>query len=203
MLTGRAMNTKASTDRRARARTLRARVACHLSHHLVGYAALCAALLVGAGVARSAVPGADKVIHACYDTADGTLHVVDREAGAGCSRTQTALSWNQAGPAGPPGPRGASGTLGRAGTQLFAKIDSGSSPLARSFAKKTKKPSRRLARRLAATPSTAGEARSTFKDGAVALPNIFSTTGPKTVATLALPAGRWVIHAKTNAGSSS
>jgi hypothetical protein len=47
-----------------------------------------------------------------------------------------------------------------------------------------------------AAPAAASEARSTFNDQFVVVP--FSLVKGKTVASLGLPAGRWVIHAKAN-----
>lgn len=65
--------------------------------HRVGLIVAGVAVASGAGLAHTAIPDKSKVIHACYDAADGTLHVIDTEAGATCSRTQVALDWNQIG----------------------------------------------------------------------------------------------------------
>jgi hypothetical protein len=140
------------------------------------------AVLSGAGLAHSAIPDKDKVIHACYDTADGTLHVIDTEAGAACSRTQVALDWNQMGPPGPPDP-----------APKPEDLEARRAQLGKLLARKTKKPSPKLFKKLVAAPAVPSEARSTWNDDFVIVP--FSFTG-KTVASLGLPAGRWVIHAK-------
>ena len=88
--------------------------------------------LVGAGVAAGAIPGSDGVIHGCYQKYDGTLRVIDAEAGATCrTSSELPLTWNQAGspgpagPAGPPGPQGAPGPAGqtRLDTVLSAAFD--------------------------------------------------------------------------------
>lgn len=66
----------------------------------------------GVGVvvaATSGIPGPDGVIHGCYGVA-GALRVVP--AGTQCLATETALPWNQTGPAGPAGPQGPQGPQG-------------------------------------------------------------------------------------------
>jgi hypothetical protein len=75
-------------------------------------------LLVLAGmVAFASIPDSAGVIHACYNTAAGTLRVIDSPTQA-CRPSETAISWNQVGPSGaigpqgPQGPQGPSGVLG-------------------------------------------------------------------------------------------
>ncbi len=68
---------------------------------------------VGAGTAiASAVPNDTAVIHACV-TKGGTFR---NAAGGACKKGETALAWNQQGPAGvgrePPGPAGPAGAAG-------------------------------------------------------------------------------------------
>jgi hypothetical protein len=73
-----------------------------------------AAFGLGAGgVALATIPGGDGVIHSCYSNTGG-LRVIDAAAG-GCRSNETALSWNQQGPAGAPGPAGPSGPAGPKG----------------------------------------------------------------------------------------
>jgi type VI secretion system secreted protein Hcp len=82
--------------------------------------ALPAAVVLGAGtaVAIAAIPSSDGVIHACRVTTGatpGALRVVDVEASPpqACVAGETAITWDQTGPAGPqgdPGPPGDSGT---------------------------------------------------------------------------------------------
>jgi type VI protein secretion system component Hcp len=61
----------------------------------------------------SADSAADTTIHACVSRLGGLVRVVD--ADATCNRGETALSWNQTGPAGPQGPAGPAGPTGPAG----------------------------------------------------------------------------------------
>jgi hypothetical protein len=86
------------------------------------------AVLAAAAVAYGAIPGADGVIHACYDKQSGQTRIYDAEDGRpkGCGKTEAAISWNQEGPkgdtgdAGPPGPPGLSGheVVLKAGTRF-------------------------------------------------------------------------------------
>jgi type VI protein secretion system component Hcp len=71
-------------------------------------------LLAGA-VAYAMIPGADGVIHGCYDN-KGSLRVID-PASDGCKNNETAIRWNQQGPAGPMGLPGAAGPQGAGGPQ--------------------------------------------------------------------------------------
>jgi hypothetical protein len=151
----------------------------------LGFIAAGVAVLLGAGLAHSAIPDKNKVIHGCYDKADGTLHVIDTQAGAACSRTQVALDWNQMGPPGPPDP-----------APKPEDIEAQRAQLGKLLARKTKKPSLKLSKKLAAAPAVPSEARSTWIDKFIMVP--FSLTKHRTVASLGLPAGRWVIHAKAN-----
>jgi hypothetical protein len=57
-----------------------------------------AILLVTAGVAYASVPSADGTIHACYNNSNGSLRIIDAEAGANCSGGETALNWEQSAP---------------------------------------------------------------------------------------------------------
>jgi hypothetical protein len=76
-----------------------------------------AALVVAAGgIAVAAIPDSSGVIHGCYGKSNGQLRVVD--SAGGCKKNETAISWNQRGPAGPrglPGPRGPQGPPGPQG----------------------------------------------------------------------------------------
>ena len=105
---------------------------------------LAAALGAGAAVAAAAIPGNDKVIHACYVTDSvqnffelpiGSMRVIDPSqpstlaGGAGnpeavCTLGEATLDWNQQGPQGPPGIQGPPGESGAAGQQ-GAKGDQG------------------------------------------------------------------------------
>jgi Collagen triple helix repeat (20 copies) len=78
-------------------------------------AAAPAAVGVAAGVAWSAIPGSDGVIHSCYSQANGTFRPIDTQASPPqkCKSGETQLDWNQKGPKGDPG---AAGTPGAPGT---------------------------------------------------------------------------------------
>jgi hypothetical protein len=91
----------------------------HLRRNAVAYAALVVALFTAGGVAYSAIPDGQGVVHGCY-VSGGTLRVIDTEAGDGCRPSESALAWNQHGPAGPAGPAGAQGPAGVATTYARA-----------------------------------------------------------------------------------
>jgi hypothetical protein len=79
----------------------------------IGVGAACVAILAG-GAAYAAIPGGGGVISGCYSKKNGSLRVIDAEAGATCDNGSVTLTWNQQGPAGPQGiagPQGAAGLL--------------------------------------------------------------------------------------------
>jgi hypothetical protein len=67
------------------------------------------AVIVGGSYAFGAIGGGG-VINACYDKS-GNLRVIDPSSSS-CKNNETALDWNQTGPAGPPGPPGPPGSNG-------------------------------------------------------------------------------------------
>jgi type VI secretion system secreted protein Hcp len=72
-----------------------------------------AALVAGGAVALGAIPSSDGTIHACYATGGsptGALRIVDENAQ--CASGETAITWNQQGPAGPQGDPGPPGDTG-------------------------------------------------------------------------------------------
>jgi type VI secretion system secreted protein Hcp len=76
-----------------------------------------AALIAGGAVALGAIPSSDGTIHACYATGGtptGALRIVDE--GVQCGAGETAISWNERGPAGPAGPAGPTGDTGASGS---------------------------------------------------------------------------------------
>lgn len=76
-----------------------------------------AALIAGGAVALGAIPSSDGTIRACYATGGtptGALRIVDE--GVQCATGETAISWNQRGPAGPAGPAGPTGPTGDTGS---------------------------------------------------------------------------------------
>jgi type VI secretion system secreted protein Hcp len=75
-----------------------------------------AALGAGSAIAVAAIPGDDGTIDGCYSRATGNLRVV--QSGDRCRGIETAIKWNQRGPAGPegiPGPSGEAGPKGDTG----------------------------------------------------------------------------------------
>ncbi len=84
--------------------------------------AAAAAVAVGAGVAYSAVPASDGVIHGCYGNASqpagvrGDLFVrINYDQGEACPFNFTPVDWNAQGIQGPPGPQGPQGVPGPKG----------------------------------------------------------------------------------------
>jgi type VI secretion system secreted protein Hcp len=77
-----------------------------------------AALGAGAAVGVAAIPSADGTIHSCVTTSNGAIRIIDAEAtpAQACTATETALNWNQQGPAGPTGPPGPQGDPGTSGS---------------------------------------------------------------------------------------
>ena len=65
--------------------------------------AVIALLGISVGAAVAAIPGTDGTIHGCYANRNGALRVIDPAVSA-CSKSETAMSWNQAGQQGDPGP---------------------------------------------------------------------------------------------------
>jgi hypothetical protein len=99
--------------------------------------------LAAAGVAIAGIPGADGVIHGCYQQPKGALRIIDSAVDS-CSRSETAIKWSQtgpqgpqglsgpagpqgpvgsAGPAGPAGPTGPAGTPGAPATSIWAVVE--------------------------------------------------------------------------------
>ncbi len=76
-------------------------------------------LLGAATLAWAVIPDGAGVIHACYDSQSGQVRIFDSENGTpkGCGKNETAISWNQTGPAGPAGADGADGAQGPTGPE--------------------------------------------------------------------------------------
>ena len=70
------------------------------------------ALLAVSGVGVAAI--GDGPINACYAKRDGSLRVIDRSV-TQCKSSESALTWNGAGPEGPKGDTGAQGPAGAQG----------------------------------------------------------------------------------------
>lgn len=71
-----------------------------------------AAVLAGVGIATGAIPGPDGQIQACYDQ-HGNVRIAKQASD--CKKNETAIAWNQRGPAGPPGATGPAGPPGPPG----------------------------------------------------------------------------------------
>ena len=83
---------------------------------LVAVAASLVVLVAGGSVALATIPGNGGAISGCYTKKDGGLRVIDASA-ASCKSSETALTWNQAGPQGPNGVTGPQGPKGDQGIQ--------------------------------------------------------------------------------------
>jgi hypothetical protein len=76
------------------------------------------AVLAGTTAALASIPDSNGTIHACRNTKDGSVRVIDSDAGQTCGKDEAALNWNQTGPQGPAGiqgPQGEPGSQGPAG----------------------------------------------------------------------------------------
>lgn len=69
----------------------------------------------GTGWALASIPGTDGTISACYATRGGEVRIIDSTAS--CMARETAIRWNEEGPAGPAGRAGAEGPQGATGPQ--------------------------------------------------------------------------------------
>lgn len=161
------------------------------------------ALAAAAGGAAIAAPGDGATIAACTNNLRESIRFVDE--GVACAAGETLLTWNKQGPAGPPGERGPQGTTGVA-FQRSPAVEATLARADRSFSKRPKKPPKKLIAKLQADDAKPGEARAVFRDGQVQLPSTLAafaglTQGqpPPVVASLPLPAGRWVVNAKAQA----
>jgi hypothetical protein len=78
-------------------------------------------------IAAAGIPADDGVIYGCYSSATGQLRVISDTTS--CRSSETAISWNQVGPAGaegpagPAGPEGPTGPTGPAGAGDVYSID--------------------------------------------------------------------------------
>jgi hypothetical protein len=69
-------------------------------------AGLVVAFLLVGGVALASIPDANGAIHGCRKNSDGSMRVIDSDAGQTCANGWTPLNWSQTGPQGPAGPSG-------------------------------------------------------------------------------------------------
>jgi hypothetical protein len=108
----------------------------HITRKLVTIAAVPTALVLGAAGAYAATSSSSPidssgVIHGCYSTkASHDSHTITlQNAGTGCPRGTTAVTWNQKGATGPAGARGPAGatTAGPAGLNVTI-VEASSAP---------------------------------------------------------------------------
>ena len=82
--------------------------------------------VTAAAIVRGDIPsGMDGTITACYranSTQQGSLRVIDAEAGQACGNGEASLTWNHMGVTGPMGPQGPSGPQGPAGTTATSDV---------------------------------------------------------------------------------
>ena len=79
-------------------------------------AGFCIALGTTAVTAFAEIPNTSTgEIESCYQTKDGSLRVVDTQAGGTCRKGETPLAWDQHGQPGPQGPAGPAGPQGPQG----------------------------------------------------------------------------------------
>lgn len=156
---------------------------------VVAYLALGLAGLFGAGLAYSAIPETDGSIHACYDNTSGALRVIDPGAGQECRPgSETALNWNQKGPAGAQGPPGPAIPAGST-----PELPSARDPAAvdNPVGKLAPRTLRRLDESIKGEPT---KVFSVFNDKGGLLPP--DESPELTVLRLPLPAGKYVVIAK-------
>jgi hypothetical protein len=161
------------------------------------------ALAAAAGGVAVAAPGDGATVFACTNNLRQSIHFVDE--GVACDAGETLLTWNRQGPAGPPGERGAQGATGVTFERSPA-VDAALTRAERGFAKRPRKLPKKIVAQLKADDAEAGEARAAYRDGPVALPSklaeflgVTQPQPPPVVASLPLPAGRWVVQAKAQA----
>ena len=161
------------------------------------------ALAAAAGGVAVAAPGDGATIFACTNNLRESIRFVDE--GVACAAGETLLTWSKQGPAGPPGERGPQGAPGVTFERSPA-ADAAVSRAERSFAKKPRKLPTKVLVQLKAADAEVGEARAAYRDGPVQLPSKLAeflgaakSQPPPVVASLPLPAGRWIVQAKAQA----
>lgn len=163
--------------------------------HKMGFVGLAVGLLAGGGLAYSAIPGDDGVIHGCYENTTGALRVIDSDQGGVCRGGETALDWNQTGPAGPAGPPGPQGAAGPGVPEGSLPVQATETPSALDSSV------RKLAPKLRRKLSNAGggeptKAFSVYHDESFLIPP--DEAPDLTAMRLPLPAGRYFVIAKGN-----
>ena len=169
-------------------------------------AAAALGVLAATAVVAAQSPADGGTIAACTNNLRESIRFVDE--GVACADNETLLAWSREGPAGPAGPPGERGPQGATGVTLERSpaVDAALTRADGSFAERPKKPAKRIIAQLKAADPQLGEARAAFRDGPVALPSklaeflgVTQPQPPPVVASLPLPAGRWVVQAKAQA----
>jgi hypothetical protein len=151
--------------------------------------ALVAALAVGAGGATLAVGQSGGVLNACYNSSSGEIRVITPSTPRECQPTETAAQLGSG-----PGPQGPAGPPGSAAGDDTAVDQVAAAPLPKALGKKSKPLSPKQRALLDAKP--ADEAFSVYNDAGNSFPGKLPPETARTVASLPLPAGRWVIITK-------
>jgi hypothetical protein len=88
---------------------------------LLGVGAAAALVVASVATGLAAIPDSGSgVISGCYKASNGSLRVIDAEAGETCGNSELAVAWNEQGEPGPqgePGAQGPAGPIGPAGPQ--------------------------------------------------------------------------------------
>ena len=151
--------------------------------------ALLVAVVLAAGGATLAIGQSGGVLNACYDSANGDLRVITPTAPRDCAPSETAVQLGSGpGPQGPAGPPGPGAGDDAAADQVAV------APLTGALAKKSKPLSPKQRALLDSKP--ADQALSVYNDAGDSFPGKFPPQTARTVASLPLPAGRWVIITK-------
>jgi hypothetical protein len=150
-------------------------------------------LLVLAGTVSLAsvavIPDSNDVIHGCFKTSNGQLRVID-PATQRCLPSETAISWNQVGPAGPQGPIGPQGIQGIQGTQGIQGIPGIQGPKGDTGAQGAQGvPGPAGQQGAQGSPGPAGANGATGANGAAGANGATGATGPQGPAGPAGPAG--------------
>ena len=167
-----------------------------------------AALTTGA-IAFAAIPGSSGVIRGCY-VPNGGVRIID--AGAACRNNETEISWNQTGPAGPQGPVGPQGAPGPVGSQGPAGQTGATGPVGPAGAFGAPGPQGPAGP--AGETGAPGQAGTNGVNAYSVRQPVFglnvtikdntqgqSITGPVELLSMVVPAGSYVINAKTRAQS--
>jgi hypothetical protein len=143
-----------------------------------------AAAVLGVAVVTG-IPGANGVIHGCYNPGTGALRVIDYPTQKCETYAETALNWNQTGPQGPQGPQGPTGATGPQGQQGLPGAAGPQGTQGPQGPQGSQGPQ--------GVQGPAGVTAVTFAGGSAILGTTFTQVASKN-----LPAGSWAIVATVN-----